>query len=174
MTADAAVRGGSPTKPLDERLEELYSAHAARALRLAFLLTGDRDAAEDICQEAFARVGGKLGGLRDPERAAGYLLRTVANLSRGHGRTLRRARLLERRLPGAGEAEHPDASSRDEIVRALLSLPQRQRAAVFLRFFEDLSERDSAEALGCTVGALRSLTFRALEDLRERLREVGT
>lgn len=157
---------------VERRLGELYSAHARAAVRLAYLLTGDRDTAEDICQEAFARVGGRLGALRDPERAPGYLFRTVVNLSRGHGRRLQRERRLGRKLPAVPTAQLPDLAARDELSRALMRLALRQRTAVFLRFYEDLTEAQAAEALGCTENALRSLTFRAMEKLRDELKGV--
>ena len=157
---------------VEKRLGELYSCHARSAIRLAYLLTGDRDAAEDICQEAFVRVGGKLGALRDPERASGYLFRTVVNLSRGHGRRLQRERRLGRELPDVSTAQLPDLAARDELSRALMGLGLRQRAAVFLRFYEDLTEAQAAEVLGCTENALRSLTFRAMEKLRDQLKGV--
>lgn len=158
---------------VEKRLGELYCGHARGAVRLAYLLTGDHDAAQDICQEAFARVGGKLGALRDPERAPGYLFRTVVNLSRGHGRRLQRERCLGRNLPDASAAHLPDLAARDELSHALMRLPLRQRTAIFLRFYEDLTEVQAAEALGCTENAIRSLTFRAMEKLREELKGVN-
>jgi RNA polymerase sigma-70 factor (sigma-E family) len=168
----AGARRRFHTKPLEKRLGDLYSTHSPAAIRLAFLLTGDRDTAEDICQEAFARVGGRLGGLRDRERASGYLFKTVVNLSRGHGRKLRRDRLLKDRLPDPPATHLPDVALHDEVSRALMRLPFRQRAAVFLRYFEDLPEGQTAEVLNCSVSAARSLTFRAMENLRNHLQEV--
>lgn len=171
--ADAVrSRKGSRTTSFERRLADLYGEHAGAALRLAFLLTRDADVAEDVCQEAFVRLGGRLGRLRDPERAAGYLFRIVVNLSRGHGRRMQRARATEERLGTTGHPAAPDPTAHDEITRALLQLPLRQRAAIFFRYFEDLSERQTADALGCTVGAVRSLTFRAFETLRRDLQEV--
>lgn len=166
------ARRGFRTKPLEKRLADLYSTHSRAAIRLAFLLTGDRDTAEDICQDAFARVGGRLGGLRDPERASGYLFKTVMNLSRGYGRRLRRDRQLKDRLPDPSPTHLPDVALNDEVSRALMRLPLRQRAAVFFRYFEDLPESQTAEVLNCTVSAARSLTFRAMENLRNHLQEV--
>lgn len=141
-------------------------------MRLAYLLTHDEDAAEDVCQEAFARLGARLGRLRDPDRAAGYLFRIVVNLSRGHGRRLSRSRAVEARLKRAVPPAQVQPSPDDAVTRALLQLPPRQRAAIFFRYYEDLSERQTAELLGCTVGAVRSLTFRAMETLRGDLEEV--
>jgi RNA polymerase sigma factor (sigma-70 family) len=168
----AWARRGFRTEPLEKRLADLYSTQSRAAIRLAFLLTGDRDIAEDICQEAFARVGGRLGGLREPERASGYLFKTVVNLSRGHGRSVRRDRQLRERLPDPSARHLPDVAVRDELFRALMQLPLRQRAAIFFRYFEDLPEGQMAEVLNCTASAARSLTFRAMENLRNHMREV--
>ncbi len=171
LTALAPAHGVKPT--IEKRLGELYSTHARGAARLAYLLTGDRDTADDICQEAFARVGGKLGALRDLERAPGYLFRTVVNLTRGHGRRLKRERHLAQKLPDASPDQLPDLAGRDELSHALMRLPLRQRTAVFLRFYEDLTEAQAAEVLNCSTNAIRSLTFRAIERLRRELRGVN-
>jgi RNA polymerase sigma factor (sigma-70 family) len=160
------------TRSIEDHLADLYASHSRAAIRLAFLLTGDRDTAEDICHEAFARVGGRLGGLRDPERASGYLFRTVVNLSRSHGRGLRRDKHLKERLHDPSVNQFPDIAVRDELVQALMRLPLRQRAAVFFRYYEDLSEGEVADVLNCSVDAARSLTFRAMEKLRKNLQEV--
>jgi RNA polymerase sigma factor (sigma-70 family) len=157
---------------IEKRLVELYSAHAGATIRLAYLLTGDRDAAEDICQEAFARIGGKLGALRNPDHVRGYLFRMVLNLSRGHGRKLARERRVREKLPVAPYALLPDLGTHDELSSGLLRLPLRQRTAVFLRFYQDLSESETAEVLNCSVAAVRSLTFRAMESLRNYLHET--
>ena len=116
---------------------------------------------------------GKLGALRNPGRAPGYLFRIVVNLSKGHGRRLQKERRLGRKLPGAPAAQLPDLAARDELSRALMRLPLRQRTAVFLRFYEDLTEAQAAEVLDCTTNAVRSLTFRATESLRRELRGVN-
>lgn len=175
MTTHAATadgRKGSHTTSLARRLGDLYDEHAQSALRLAYLLTHDEDAAEDVCQEAFARLGARLGRLRDPDRAAGYLFRIVVNLSRGYGRRVSRSRAVEARLRGGVAPAPAEPFPDDAVTRALLRLPPRQRAAIFFRYFEDLSERQTAEVLGSTVGAVRSLTFRAMETLRRDLEEV--
>jgi RNA polymerase sigma factor (sigma-70 family) len=159
------------TKSFGERLEDLYSAHGAHAVRLAFLLTGDQNEAEDICQEAFARVGGRLGALRDPERASGYLFRTVVNLSRSHGRRLRKDRRLFERLPTDASVPPPDVSVRDAMARELMRLPLRQRTALFCRYYADLTEAQTSEVLNCSAAAARSLVFRALENVRRHMKE---
>ncbi|MGZ8598437.1 MAG: RNA polymerase sigma factor [Actinomycetota bacterium] len=149
-------------------LEDLYVRHAPEAVRLAFLLTSDGALAEDITQDAFIRVAGRFRHLRSPGAFDAYLRRTVVNLCMSHHRRRRLERTYlerERTRPGRA-AEQPDLESRDELRRAMQSLPMRQRAAVALRYYADLPEQQVAEALGCSVSAARSLVFRAMETLR--------
>jgi RNA polymerase sigma-70 factor (sigma-E family) len=153
-------------------LEELYVRNAPSALRLAYFLTGDPELSEDLVQEAFVRVAGRFQQLRVPDTFPAYLRRTIVNL---YTSQLRRRRLerkwLRRHEHEEAVVSEPDAGSRDELWRAMALLPERQRAAVVLRYYEDLSERDAAQTLGCSVGALNQLIVRALATLRERIRK---
>ena len=148
----------------DDRLEQLYRTHGPDALRLAFVMTGNREAAEDIMQEAFVRVGRKLFRLKGPEHERAYLLRTVINLSRSRGRKLSRERAAVAKLEPQTHMAHSDT---DETWARLLSLPPRQRAALFFRYYLDQSEVSTAEALDCSTSALKSLVNRGLNTLRE-------
>ena len=152
----------------DERLEELYRAHASDAVRLAYLLTADRAAAEDIGQEAFVRIARKVFGLRDPEHAKAYLFRTVMNLTKGRGRKLSGERRAYARVQPAPDASAPDVAD-DSMWAALLDLPVRQRTALFLRYYLDQSEAEAAETLDCSPSALKSLVNRGLNALREQM-----
>ena len=167
----AEVRADTST---EGRLAELYVRHAPAAQRLAFLLTGDRAQAEDLVQEAFVRVVGRFGHLRVPDAFGGYLRRTIVNL---HSSQLRRKRVErtwlehERNAAPPPTDPMPDVGGREELWHAVLRLPPRQRAAVVLRFYEDLSERETAEVLRCSTAAAKSLTARAMETLREQIRK---
>lgn len=166
---DTEPRGwGELAKPrADDPLASLYAAHAQGVGRLALLLTGDVEVAQDITQEAFVRVGGRLARLRDPERSVGYLYRTVQNLAKDHGRGLSRQRRLNDRLgsqPATAEAEHDD-----DLWVALMELPLRQRTALFLRYYLDLSEVEAAEALDLSSSAMKSLTHRAVAALKHHI-----
>lgn len=156
---------------IDEQLAALYARHASDAARLAYLLTGDRDVAQDIAHEAFVRLGGHILGLKEPEKAAGYLFRIVANLSRGHGRSLTKDRSLRERIGPPKDSEQPDLTERDALWRALMKLSQRQRTALYLRHYLDLSEAHAADVLGLSVSAMKSLTNRASESCRKHLSE---
>lgn len=154
-----------------ERLAELYAAHAPHAGRMAYLLVGDRDLAEDLVQEAFVRIAGRLFSIKSSQAFGAYLNQTVLNLARGHIRKVSRDRSLLQRL---GRQPHrdeviPDFSTRDEVLRALQALPYRQRAAIVLRYYLDLSEQQTADLLGCAAGTVKSLVSRGTQELRTRM-----
>ena len=148
----------------DDRLGELYRRHGSDALRLAFVLTGDHDVAEDITQDAFVRIGRKILGLRDIDHERAYLFRTVINLSRSRGRKLSRERAAVTKMQPPGQVPSPEP---DETWARLLALPPRQRAALFFRYYLDHSEASAAETLNCSTSALKSLVNRGLKTLRE-------
>jgi RNA polymerase sigma-70 factor (sigma-E family) len=154
------------------RLEELYARHVPATIGFAYLLTGDHAEAEDLVQEAFIRVVGRLRHLRVPDAFDAYLKRAVVNLHTSRLRHLRVERAyVEREGPRAAAAvEAHDIAQRDEVWRALDRLPPRQRAAIVLRYYQDLSERDTADLLHCSVAAVKSLMARAMETLRADIR----
>lgn len=146
--------------------EELYEAHAPDAHRVAYLLVGDRAQAEDVAHEAFVRVLGRYGDLRKPEAFRTYLMRTVVSLSKNHFRR----RSLERRHATTARPPVPDAPDRDDdLFDALKKLPERQRAALVLRYCEDLSEHQTAEILDTSTKAVKSLVTRGLAALRKEV-----
>jgi RNA polymerase sigma-70 factor (sigma-E family) len=155
------------------RLEELYVSHAPAGLRFAYYLSGDPERARDLVQDAFVRVAGRFAYLRQPDRFETYLRRTIFNLHTSRLRRLRLEREYVAREGGRIAHSHvdPDPAEHDEVWSAILSLPARQRAAVVLRYYEDLSERESAEILQCSVGALNQLVVRASASLRTTIGE---
>ena len=166
-------QGIAVTRPLSSpRLAELYERHVGRAVALAALIGGDADAAEDIAHDAFIRTAGRLSGLRDPSAFDAYLRRTVVNLCRARARraTIERRYVLWLAPRAVVPApSHPE--DQDVLWRALRALPQRQRAAVVLRYYEDLSEEQAADALRCSPRAVNALVSRAMASLRERISE---
>jgi RNA polymerase sigma-70 factor (sigma-E family) len=157
------------------RLAEIYERSAPAGFRLAYLLTGDRALAEDLVQEAFLRFVGRLHHLRDPDAFDGYLRRTIVNLTTDvfRRRAVERS-YLERRTAELREESHdPDVAAYGSMRAALLSLPQRQRAAIVLRYYEDLHESEIANLLRCRPATVRSLVARGLEALR-KIPEVTT
>ncbi len=165
VTADEEPRG---------RLEELYVRNAPSALRLAYFLTGDRELAQDLVQDAFVRVAGRFRYLRVPDAFDVYLRRTIVNLFTSHLRRRRLERMnaeRERGLVIRRYAGSVDVVERDWMWAALQRLPARQKAALVLRYYEDLSERDAAEVLRCSTGALKQLVVRGIATLRA---EIGS
>jgi RNA polymerase sigma-70 factor (sigma-E family) len=155
-------------------MDALYRAHAAEALRLGYLLTGDRTLAEDLVQDAFVRVLGRFHDLRRRDAFWWYLRRTIVNLSTSHFRRRRVERAwLARQRPDEAAPDAHDVDERDRLRFALMKLRPDQRAAIVLRFYEDLSEADTAEALGMPLGTVKSTVSRGLERLRQVLLEEG-
>jgi RNA polymerase sigma-70 factor (sigma-E family) len=147
--------------------DEVYQAHYASLVRLAYVTTGSRPAAEDLVQEAFAEYYRRRDEVTTP---VPYLRRVVISRCT----SWHRRRVLERRrqhtaalwLPRTDHSLGPDATA----VRAALNrLRPRQRAAVFLRYYLDLPEAEIAAALGCRPGTVKSLLSRALDAMKEHL-----
>lgn len=169
ITTDARV-SASPQETEGGRLGELYERHAPDAVRLAYLITGDRSLAEDLVQEAFVRMYGRFRDLRSADAFPWYLRRTVVNLANSHFRHQKVARSYverEGRRPADGA---PDLGARQEMWESLLQLPERQRTAIVLRYYEDMTEAQTAEVLGCRLGTVKSLVSRGLEALRNEMR----
>ena len=155
-------------------MAELYARHVPAGVRLAYLLTGDRQQAEDLAHEAFVRCVGRFAHLRAREAFDGYLRRSIVNLhTSGVRRKYVEREWLRREGPRVARATStlPDVSARQDLWRALSTLPPRQRAALVLRYYEDLSERDTATVLGCSLAAVKSLVARGSEALRAEVAE---
>jgi RNA polymerase sigma-70 factor (sigma-E family) len=157
-------------------MDDLYARHVQSTVRLAFLMTGDRATAEDIAQEAFIKTFGRWRHLRQGSSFEAYLRTTVVNLVRSHFRH----RSVERRSLTRQEALPVPVTTEGvggldgKLREALLGLPQRQRAAVVLRHYEDLSEAQTAELLHCSVGNVKALTSKGMTRLREVLDDDGS
>lgn len=167
--------GSGPHGPA--RWSDLFERHAAEALRLSYLLTGDREIAQDITQDAFVRLFRRFQDLRRPEAFGAYLRRTVINLARDHWRKVRlQHRVLGRQTKESVEVDRPVSllETRDEIWRALQSLPHVQRATVVLRYYEDLTEREIADVMACSTAAVKSRLSRAIKGLRSHIPEDQT
>jgi RNA polymerase sigma-70 factor (sigma-E family) len=167
MSLEQTLNTGDVGRPKD--LRALYELHAAEAGRLAYMLTGDRHLAEDVVHEAFIRAGVRLAHLRKADSFPAYLRRAIVNLCRSHWRreSVRRA-FLQRAEPPV-PVHQPDLAQRSEVTAALQRLSSRQRTAVVLRYYEDLTEEQTADMLGCSTAAVKSLLHRAKSALREEL-----
>jgi RNA polymerase sigma-70 factor (sigma-E family) len=145
---------------MEDPLVELYRDRYEPMVRLAYLMVGDRAAAEELVQDAFVNVHRSWAKVADPPA---YLRVAVVNACRSWGR--RRTLELHRRPAPAD----PSELVADEMWDALQVLPIRQRAAVVLRFYEDLPDARIAELLGCREATVRTAIHRALERLRKEI-----
>jgi len=157
-----------------EQLAELYARHCPELVRVAFALTGDWALAEDLAQDAFVRAWRSWERLSQAESAQAYLRAIVVNLVRS---SLRRQLRELRARTMAGPPVHSaaitdtDPGAGVDLLRALARLPVRKRACIVLRFYLDLSEADTAAALGVSAGTVKSQTAKALRALRDWIPE---
>jgi RNA polymerase sigma-70 factor (sigma-E family) len=155
-------------EPHGARLGALYADHAPNAVRLARRITGDRVLAEDLVQEAFVRLAARFPDLRDPAAFGGYLRTTVTNLARSHFRRVKLERTYVQQ-EARGQVTEWVPESHLELRDAIERLPSRQRAAITLRYYEDLPVAQVAEVLGCPAGTVKSLASRGIGRLRREL-----
>ena len=157
----AAGRPGDDVDPI-ESVDALFRARWAPSVRLAAVLLGDVAVAEEVVQEAFVQVSRRWDVLDNP---AGYLRTAVVNGCRNHRRRLG---TIRRRTP-APLPLTVDAPELDELWAVLARLPARRRAALVLRYYEDLPVTEIARLLDCRPGTVSSLLHRGLADLRKVL-----
>jgi RNA polymerase sigma-70 factor (sigma-E family) len=151
-----------------EELERFLAERGEHLLRAAVLLAGSREAGEDLLQTALERMlrhWRRIEG--DPE---GYLRRTLHNLATDRWRRQRTTGKLLRRLERAADPVAGDDIAgidlRDALVRLLAELPARQRSVIVLRYWEQLSEAETAQVLGCSAGTVKSAASRGLARMR--------
>jgi RNA polymerase sigma-70 factor (sigma-E family) len=151
---------------------EIYTGHYNQLVRLALLLVHDVQTAEEVVQDAFEAMHLAWRRLHDQEKALSYLRQTVVNRSRS---VLRHRKVVDlhapKPAPDEPSAEHAAMAllDRSAVISALHTLPARQREAVVLRYYADLSEADIAQAMGISKGAVKSHTARAMASLRSML-----
>jgi RNA polymerase sigma-70 factor (sigma-E family) len=160
----------SPARDASEAVTELYKDHYNQLVRMAVLLVHDVQTAEEIVQDAFEAMHLAWRRLRNREKALSYLRQTIVNKSRS---VLRHRIVVETHAPSEHSAEHAALTliERSAVITALRSLPARQREAIVLRYYADLSEADIARAMGISRGAVKSHTARAMTALRSILEQ---
>jgi RNA polymerase sigma-70 factor (ECF subfamily) len=158
--------------------EEIVRRHQSIAFRTAWVITGSAADAEEAAQDAFVKAHRALGRFRDGAPLRPWLLTIVANEARNRVRAAGRAhrlalRVAEERRPGGAvpspEAALLDFEQREELLAAIGQLPEVDRQAIACRYFLDLTEEETAAALGCPRGTVKSRLSRALARLRERM-----
>ena len=145
--------------------EDFYAAEYDRVFDSAFAFSGDRDAATDATQEAFARAFARWRRLSRKEWAGGWVTTTALNVLR------RRLRDAARSITPANDRASYDMHGRVDLLRALRSLPVRQREAAVLFYIADLPLHAVADAMGISDGAVKSHLARARDGLRVNLEE---
>ena len=158
----------------DALVAELFRLEGARLVRLARLFTDDRNAAEDLVQEAFIRLHRAAHRIKDPSKAAPYLRSIVINLARDHNRRGLMSLRHQEAIPAGAAPDAPeDALVMDDERRQLLeevrALSPRQRDCLLLRFYLELSESEIAETLGISKNSVKTHCRRGMETLRSRL-----
>jgi RNA polymerase sigma-70 factor (sigma-E family) len=178
LAAPSAPAGSGPADragaPGEVAVTALYAEHALGLVRLAYVMLGDRAAAEDVVQEAFGGLYRRWDGLSDKERALAYVRSAVLNGCR--------SALRRRRVQGVEAIHQPPAASaeaavltseeRREVMRALRRLPVRQREVLILRFYLDEPEAEIARAMGIRPSTVRSTAHRGLAALGRLLGET--
>jgi RNA polymerase sigma-70 factor (sigma-E family) len=148
--------------------EEVFPVLIRDAYRVAYRLLGDRGEAEDVAQEACARAYSRWSTVRD--HAEPWCVRVASNLALDHLRARTRAtKRNERILTENSSKSGASADDRLDLYAALSKLPKRQRESVVLRYLGDLSEAQTADLMGCSVGSVKTHSSRGLSALREVL-----
>ena len=164
-----------PGLEVSQRVSVLYQAHALALVKLAFLMTGDQPTAEDIVQDAFLGLCRRWRSLEDTGNALGYLRASVLNGCRSVHRVRFRRRGITLDAP-EDTASAEDIAILGEANRLVLvairRLPPRQREAVVLRYYLDMTEDQAAQAMGVSRGTVKSATSRGLAGLARMLEET--
>lgn len=166
--SDGAVRAALDA----DDFRSFVTARGPALMRTAYMLTGDQQLAEDLVQSALEKAARRWRDIRAPAAAESYVRRILYREQVGVWRRRRVAESLPGALPDrAAPVAEDEVENRLVLRAALATLGRRQRTVLVLRFYEDLTERQVADALGVSVGTVKSQTAKALRHLRERCGE---
>lgn len=165
--------GRTTASTKDAEFEAYMSARQPSLLRTAYLLTGDRSAAEDLVQTALAKLYLSWDKVQKRELLDGYVRRIMVNENNSlWRRAWKRKEVATDQLPDhASVVDNPDHGERSALWEFVNTLPKKQRAVIVLRYYEDLSEAETAEILGVSVGTVKSQASRALASMRSRVHQ---
>ena len=177
---DAGAPAAGPDSVAAAAVTALYETSALGLIRMAYVVLGDLPSAEDVVQEAFYGLYRRWDRLSEPAGATYYVRTSVLNGCRS---ALRR-RAVRRGLLRNGPLDDPPAAvsaetvvlggeEREDVIRALRQLPDRQREVLVLRFYADLPDEQIARVMGIRPGTVRSTAFRALDALGRTLKETS-
>jgi len=158
----------------DALVAELFQAEGARLVRLARLFTDDRNAAEDLVQEAFIRLHRAAHRIEDPAKAAPYLRSIVVNLARDHNRRGLMSLRHREALPAGSAPDAPEDvlvldEERGQVIDELRELSPRQRDCITLRYYLEMTEVEIAALLGISNNSVKTHCRRGMEALRRRM-----
>lgn len=148
---------------------KFVAARSPALVRSAWVLTGDEATAQDLVQTALAKTWVRWTAVRRQDAPEAYVRRVIVSTFLTWNRRRWRGELAVASVPERMEPRDPfaDADLRTAVTAALRALTPRQRAVIALRFFDDLTEAQAAEVLRCTVGTVKSQTWKALARLRD-------
>lgn len=147
-------------------LTAFAAQHSVRLTRFAFVLTGDRQLAEDLVQDCLFALHRRFGETLPIDEPVAYARRVIVNGQASRRRRLAGSEVVVDMVPEVG-VDAADVSEQDAAWRLLAALPKRQRAVLVLRYYVDLTDEEIARTLSCRVGTVRSLAARAFAALRE-------
>jgi RNA polymerase sigma-70 factor (sigma-E family) len=168
----ASLPSGWSASEVEVLIERLFREEAANLVRLARFFVDDRDAAEDLVQEAFIRLARSFSSIRDQASLAAYLRSVVLNLARDHNR--RGLVSLRHRPPADPEVASVEdrvglAEDQRRVLEALRALPRRQRDCLVLRYYEELGVAEIASTLGISANSVKTHLQRGLRSLEGSL-----
>lgn len=164
-----SMAGSAAGTARDADFSAYMQARQASLLRTAYLLTGDRHTAEDLVQTAFAKLYLSWDKVREQGSIDGYVRRILVNEHNSlWRRAWKRRELASEALPERPHQDEYDGGAGRELWDLVQTLPRKARAVLVLRYYEELSEAETAETLGISVGTVKSQTSRALATLRGR------
>lgn len=175
----AAHRGALPLSSADRAAQaefhRFFEAHHRELARLAYLMLGDADSADDLAADALVAAWHRWDRVRAADQPLAYVRRIVMNLCNSRIRSMvrERGRLTALGATVQDRTDGPDVPAVVDVRAALQRLPERKRACVVLRFAFDLSEAETAKALGISVGTVKSQTSRGVAELERELRGQG-
>ena len=172
--ASDAIEAGWSRADVDSLVVHLFEAEAPNLVRLARFFVDDRDAAEDLVQEAFIRLARSIHRVKDPDAAPAYLRSIVLNLARDHNRrglvSLRHRPASDPQPPGMDEGLEL-AEDQRRVISALRELAPGQRNCLVLRYYLELSNPEIARTLGVSINTVKTQIQRGMASLQSRLEE---
>ena len=170
--ASVALDDATARHTVEHEVEHLFRSHYRDLVRLATLLLGDRSAGEEVVQDAFVKLQVGWGRVREPDKAPAWLRTAVLNGARSRLRHRQVRRRHLEAVPAAAPSAETGALAGDEhrrVMIALRALPERQREALVLKFYGNLSEAEIASAMDVSAGTVKTHVHRGLAALQSTL-----